>query len=78
MESIEVTAHFDQQGLLTPLHFSWKGKAYRVESSGRRWTDEAGQHILVMVTNGRIYELTYRSAEGLWFISRSVSDRTMA
>ncbi len=71
MEPIEVTAHFDEQGTVTPLHFNWKGGRYRVESSGRRWTDGVGQHILVMVTNGRIYELIYQGGEGRWFISQS-------
>jgi hypothetical protein len=70
MEPIEVTARFDEQGTITPLHFTWKGSVQRVESTGRRWVDEAGQHILIMVTSGRIYELTYRSGEGRWFIGQ--------
>ena len=74
MEPIEVTAHFDEQGTLTPLHFTWKGGVQRVESTGRRWVDDAGQHILVMVTSGRIYELTYKSGEGRWFIGRTEPD----
>jgi hypothetical protein len=74
MEPIEVTAHFDEQGTLTPLHFTWKGSVQRVESTSRRWVDEAGQHILAMVTSGRIYELTYKSGEGRWFIGRTEPD----
>ena len=70
MEPIEVTARFDVQGTITPLHFTWKGSMQQVESTSRRWTDEAGQHFLIMVTNGRIYELTYQSGEGRWFIVR--------
>ncbi len=75
MEPIEVTARFNEAGTVTPLHFTWKGSAWRVESVGRRWTDESGQHILVMVSNGRIYELTFQAAEGRWFISKSSQDR---
>jgi hypothetical protein len=71
MEPIEVTARFDGQGTITPLHFTWKGGVHRVESTGRRWSDESGQHILVMVTNGRIYQLTYLSGENRWFIDPS-------
>jgi hypothetical protein len=78
MEPIEVTAHFDEKGTITPLHFTWKGSLRRVESTGRRWTDEDGQHILVMVSSGRIYELTYRSADGCWFIGRTAPDRMVA
>lgn len=68
MESIEVTARFDELGRITPLHFTWKGTVQRVETTGRQWTDTSGQHILVMVTNGRIYELTFISGDGRWFI----------
>jgi len=75
MEPIEVTAHFDPQGTITPLEFTWKGSKLRVESTGRRWTDEAGLHILVMVAGGRIYELSYRSGEGRWFLQRVKPER---
>jgi hypothetical protein len=68
METIEVTARFDELGRVTPLHFTWKGTVQRVEATGRQWTDTGGQHILVMVTNGRIYELTFISGDGRWFI----------
>jgi hypothetical protein len=71
MDPIEVTARFDEHGMITPLHFTWKGSAHRVESTGRRWADETGQHILVMLANGRIYELTFKSGEGRWFIGQT-------
>jgi len=74
MEPIEVTARFDQQGTVTPLQFTWKGNLRRVESTGRRWKDEAGQHILVMVASGRMYQLTFRSEEGRWYLSRSAPE----
>jgi hypothetical protein len=78
MEPIEVTARFDEHGTITPLHFTWKGGVHRVESTGRRWVDEGDQHILVMVSNGRIYELTYKSGEGRWYIGQSKPDRMFA
>jgi len=78
MESIEVTVRFDEQGTITPLQFTWKSSVHRVESTGRRWVDAAGLHILVMIVDGRMYELTYQSAEGRWYISRTASGRTFA
>ena len=78
MEPIEVTARFDQHGMITPLHFTWKGGVHRVESTGRRWVDEVGQHILVMLSNGRIYELTFQSGEGRWYIGQSKPVRMFA
>ncbi len=77
MEPIEVTARFDDQGIITPLHFTWKGGIYRVESTGRHWQDERGMHILVMVSNGQIYELIFEVGEGRWFIGQENSKRMM-
>jgi len=74
MDSIEVTARFDEQGIITPLHFTWKEGIYRVESTGRRWLDEAGQHILVMISSGRIYELIFKRGEGRWYIHKARPD----
>ncbi|MFZ2098481.1 MAG: hypothetical protein WAV05_17755 [Anaerolineales bacterium] len=71
MEAIEVTARFDVQGNITPLNFSWKGGIYQVESTGRHWQDVEGMHFLVMVSGEKIYELTYRSGEGRWFIDQA-------
>jgi len=77
MESIEITARFDQQGTITPLKFTWKGSSQRVVSTGRRWEDESGLHILVMVSSGRIYELIYKREERCWYIGRTEPDRPM-
>ncbi len=77
MEAIEVTAHFDEQGSITPIHFTWKGGVYRVESTGRSWADDAGRHILVMVSSGQIYQLTFRSEEGRWYIEQGEPKRIM-
>jgi len=76
MEPIEVTALFDELGTITPLHITRKGSLQRVESTGRRWSDEIGQHFLVMVMNGRIYELIYKSGEGHWFIKQGEPGQT--
>lgn len=77
MEPIEATVHFDEQGKITPLHFTWKGSLLRVESTGRRWTDDDGQHLLVMVTSGRIYQLIFKGTQGRWYIERSEADRAV-
>lgn len=68
MEAVEVVARFDDQGNITPLQFNWQGSPYQVESVGRRWRDEAGQHILVMAPGGRVFELLYTFSEGRWYL----------
>ncbi len=77
MDPIEVTAHFDTQGTVTPLEFRWKGTLHHVESTGRRWKDESGLHILVMVMSGRMLELTYLGGERRWFVSRAAPDHAL-
>ena len=71
MDPIEVTARFDEDGTITPLEFRWKGGFYRVQSTGRRWQDGEGAHILIMVANGRIYKLTFKSDKGRWYIEHT-------
>lgn len=73
MEPIELTARFDEQGTITPLHFTWNGNVLKVESIGRRWVNATGQHFLVMVFSGKIYELIYKCGEGTWFIRQAGS-----
>ncbi len=77
MEPIEITVHFNEDGSIAPLHFIWKGSNFRVESTGRHWSDEAGQHMLVMVTSGQFYELLFKNLEGHWFILPVRPDKTV-
>jgi len=68
MERISVTARFDENGKVSPLNFSWQGRAYLVDSTGRRWKDELGEHILTMAPGGRVFELIYNPGEGAWYL----------
>lgn len=70
MEPLEVTAKFDEDGKITPLRFTWKGKDYLVETTGRHWEDSDGVHILVMVPGERIFELVFDAAQVRWFLDR--------
>ncbi len=78
MEPIDVTARFNTDGKIIPISFLWKGSTYPVESTGRSWADEKGQHILVMVPGGHIYELFFASAEHRWYLSQVGPGRTIA
>jgi hypothetical protein len=69
MEPIEVTARVNQAGERIPFSFTWKGVAYRVDSVGRRWVGEDGEHVLVMVRPGnQVFELLYDFAHDVWGI----------
>lgn len=78
MQTIEVTAHFDEGGKIMPLSFTWKSSRYQIESVGRRWSAEDGQHILVMVPGGRIFELLFACKESRWYLGRVETARLVA
>lgn len=69
MEAVEVLVHFDAQGRATPTRFAWRGVDYVVDSTGRRWEDQDGQHMLVMIPGGQTFELLFSPSEMLWYLS---------
>jgi len=69
MQEIDVTSRFDRKGKIIPVKFELEGKEHRVDGVGRRWEDEDGEHILVMVQpNNRVYELLFKSVKGVWWM----------
>lgn len=78
METIDVLVHFDSDGRATPVRFNWRGAEYLVDSTGRRWEDQDGQHILVMIPGGRAFELLFAPAESLWYLSPIGSPSSLA
>jgi hypothetical protein len=78
LEAIQITVRVDEFGKATPLAFTWQERNYIVESTGRRWEDEEGQHILVMIPGGRVFEMLYAAGEGRWYLQRTGADRMSA
>jgi hypothetical protein len=78
LDPIEVTARFDPQGKIIPLSFTWRGHTYRVDSTGRRWRDEAGHHILVMAPIEQVFELLFVPEEQRWYLGRPGAGRRAA
>jgi hypothetical protein len=68
MEPIEVTARFNLTGRIDPIDFTWKSHLHQVESTGRRWDSPDGQHILVMASGDRVYELLFSPSDHRWFL----------
>jgi hypothetical protein len=68
MEPVEVTACYGIHGKVTPLSFTWQGREYLVEGTGRRWQAEDGLHLLVMAAGERVFELLFVPQDGCWFI----------
>ncbi len=63
-----VEARFDQDGGVRVASFTWREKQLPVVAAGRTWLDDAGRHVLVMVTGDRIYELLLRGSDMSWRI----------
>ena len=78
MEVIKVTARFDLQGEITPVKFTWNGRDYVVDSTGRRWKDEIGTHFLVMIPGGHVFELLFVPAEEQWYLGKYGTGRMFA
>ena len=71
----EVEVRFGEDGKITVLSFTWRGRRLPATSMGRAWETEAGHHFLVMTTGERVFELAYESASARWRAA-PVSGRT--
>lgn len=67
MIPINVTAEFDIEGNVFPISFTLKGVQYSIDTIGRKWQDEKGNHFLVMVPSERVYELLFALKEMCWY-----------
>lgn len=68
METVEVTARFDANGTIAPTRFTWRRRTYPVISTGRRWHDGDGVHILAMIPGDRVVELVFAPMGGRWYL----------
>ena len=82
MELVEVTVRFDTHGKVFPQQFIWGGRVYAVTSTGRRWQDQAGehllQHVLVMTVEEKTYELVFDPFELRWYLNPAGASPKMA
>lgn len=53
----EVEATYTPDGWPIPASVRWRGVTLRVIDVGRRWRADDGIHVLVRVTDGRVFEL---------------------
>jgi hypothetical protein len=77
-EAAEVEARFGEDGHISVLAFTWRGRRWSVTGEGRQWGADDGFHFLVMTTGERIFELVYHAASGLWHVVSAPTPRTAA
>lgn len=75
MEPVQVEFYVDADGKVTPRSFFWHGRTHPIDSIGRRWQDEQGQHYLVMIAGGRVFELLFVSENMQWILRQSGRSR---
>ncbi len=75
---VEVRARTSAQGQALPVSLALDEITYRVESIGRHWQDVEGEHILVMIKGGKVFELVYASAGKVWLAREVGKDRPFA
>jgi hypothetical protein len=68
-DATEVEARFGEDGRITILSFTWRGRKRPVLSHGRQWGAEDGFHFLVMTTGEQIVELVYVPLSSLWHVA---------
>jgi hypothetical protein len=68
MEAVEVLARFDAHGKAFPVQFTWQERVYQVTSTGRRWQDQTGYHLLVMTLDVKTYELVFNPSDLCWYL----------
>jgi hypothetical protein len=73
-EAIAVEARFEEDGVIHPLAFMWRGKRYQVASLGRYWEQDGEHRFLVMTHGEQIYELAYLPTESAWRLRRRSKD----
>ncbi|MEW6717597.1 MAG: hypothetical protein AB1345_08845 [Chloroflexota bacterium] len=66
MKAVDVQLLLDDQGKAIPQKIIWQGQTFLVDSIGRRWVDENGEHILVQLRDQRVFHLLL-SPQGNWF-----------
>jgi hypothetical protein len=74
----EVEAHFGEDGKITVLSFTWRGRRLPVTSMGREWEIKDGHHFLVMTGGEHIFELNFHATRGLWNVVRAPEERAVA
>jgi len=68
-DATQVEARFGEDGRITILSFTWRGRKRPVLSHGRQWGTDDGFHFLVMTTGEQIVELVYVPLSSLWHVA---------
>jgi hypothetical protein len=74
-QKIEVSVHKEIDGLWEPDRFIWQARNYKILEIGRRWQDDDGEHILVMILGGQVYELILASDQISWYLKPPAGPR---
>jgi len=74
-QRVEVSVHKEFNGPWQPDRFIWQGDIYKILEIGRRWQDEDGEHILVMLLGGQVFELILATDQISWYLKPPTAPR---
>lgn len=63
MQPCEVEATFSQQGDPHPRSLIWEDQKLLITDIGRNWKSADGHHILIRVSDGRVFEVVYNGSQ---------------
>ncbi len=78
MEPIQVNIRFNQDGTIDPYSMLQHGVEQIFLSTGRRWVDRDGQHILAMLPGNRVVELVFNQEQLRWYLKTIPGERFRA
>jgi hypothetical protein len=67
----EVEVHRSASGEVRPIRFTWEGEILDISSYGRRWSDDEGDHWLVMADRPERVFTLHRAPSNRWTVSAS-------
>jgi hypothetical protein len=73
----EVEVRRSAAGEMRPIRFTWEGAILDITGYGRRWSDEEGDHWLVMADRPERAFTLHRAPDGSWTVSASGQPRTV-
>jgi hypothetical protein len=73
LEPTDVEIIITADGQTLPQRFTWHGSWLNIGRTGRQWSDDEGEHWLVMaIPPGKVFDLI-RTSEGHWLAGPATS-----
>ena len=76
-EPVDIEIRITTGGTITPLRFTWRNTWHSIAQIGRTWTDDAGEHWLVMAAHPDLIIELVHTREDTWLAIRKATNPSM-